>query len=186
MNHLRKLNHQKKKQMPPGETQSRIIIFVLYKAEPPRVVATLSREGYAISALHGDMSQSARLEALDDFKKGRTNTLVATDVAARGLDIPDVEAVINYTFPLTIEDYVHRIGRTGRGGRTGKAITFFTGEGQERTIAGELARVLHDGGFDCPELTARFPMTIKKKQHSVYGAFFRDDVPQTARTKIVF
>ena len=73
----------------------------------------LQRNGYAVDALHGDMSQSARMEALDKFKAGTTNLLVATDVAARGLDIPNVNAVINYTFPLTIEDYIHRIGRTG-------------------------------------------------------------------------
>lgn len=73
----------------------------------------LRRQGYAVGALHGDLSQSARMDALDKFKNGTTGLLVATDVAARGLDIPNVGAVINYTFPLTIEDYIHRIGRTG-------------------------------------------------------------------------
>ena len=66
------------------------------------------------------------------FKKGTTPLLIATDVAARGLDIPDVEYVINVTFPLTIEDYVHRIGRTGRAGKTGVAHTFFTPENKVR------------------------------------------------------
>lgn len=73
----------------------------------------LRSRGFSVGSLHGDMSQSARLEALQNFKTGRIGLLVATDVAARGLDIPNVEAVINYTFPLTIEDYIHRIGRTG-------------------------------------------------------------------------
>lgn len=73
----------------------------------------LRREGYSVGALHGDLSQSNRLQALEEFKSGKTGLLVATDVAARGLDIPNVGAVINYTFPLTIEDYIHRIGRTG-------------------------------------------------------------------------
>jgi ATP-dependent RNA helicase DBP3 len=93
------------------------------------------------------------------------------------LDIPNVSTVFNYTFPLTIEDYVHRIGRTGRGGRTGTSITFFTGEKQEKALAGELARFLQDGGFEdqCEELKKRFPMTIKKKVHAVYGAHFRDE-----------
>jgi ATP-dependent RNA helicase DBP3 len=86
-----------------------------------------------------------------------------------------VAVVLNYSFPLTIEDYIHRIGRTGRGGKSGKSITFFTGENHERALAGELARVLSDSGFDSPELRERFPMTIKKKTHSVYGAFFRDE-----------
>ncbi|KAF8971589.1 P-loop containing nucleoside triphosphate hydrolase protein [Flammula alnicola] len=88
-------------------------------------------------------------------------------VAARGLDIPNVGAVINYTFPLTIEDYIHRIGRTGRGGKSGKSIT---------ALAGEFARVLREGNFDY-EALKKFPMTIKKKEHSAYGAFFRDDIP---------
>lgn len=64
---------------------------------------------------------------MESFKAGTCPLLVATDVAARGLDIPDVEVVINYSFPLTIEDYVHRIGRTGRAGKTGIAVTFFVG-----------------------------------------------------------
>jgi hypothetical protein len=103
------------------------------------------------------------------------------------------------------EDYVHRIGRTGRGGKTGRSITFFTGDGHEKALAGELARILDDAGVDCTELREKFPMTIKKKTHSVYGAFFRDEsvsapracvctmliqspcsVPQVAPTKIKF
>lgn len=73
----------------------------------------LRRQGYEVGALHGDMTQPARMATLENFKDGTTGLMVATDVAARGLDIPNVGAVINYTFPLTIEDYIHRIGRTG-------------------------------------------------------------------------
>jgi len=160
-----------------------------------------------VSPLNGDMTQNARMDSLEDFKASRTGILLATDVAARGLDIPNVKAVINYTFPLTTEDYVHRIGRTGeqililnriiqpdlafstgRGGKTGKSITFFTGEGQEKGLAGELAKVLTESGFEdqCTELRNRFSMTIKKKEHSAYGAFFRDDIPVSGKKKIVF
>ena len=92
---------------------ARILIFALYKKEAQRVDNMLRSKGFSVGGLHGDMSQSARLEALQNFKTGATSLLVATDVAARGLDIPNVAAVINYTFPLTIEDYIHRIGRTG-------------------------------------------------------------------------
>eukprot|EP00900_Chrysochromulina_parva_P021042 jgi/Chrpa1/3571/Chrysochromulina_OHIO_Genome00016866-RA len=73
------------------------------------VAAPVQRAGYSCIAIHGDMTQAARTDALDQFKSVRTPLLIATDVAARGLDIPDVEVVINYTFPLTIEDYIHRI-----------------------------------------------------------------------------
>lgn len=76
-------------------------------------------------AIHGDISQVQRTEAVENFKSGRLPLLIATDVAARGLDIPDVEVVINYSFPLTTEDYVHRIGRTGRAGKKGKSALLF-------------------------------------------------------------
>lgn len=108
---LRTLSH--KKTSTKGSPEARILVFALYKKEASRVEATLRKHGYSVGALHGDMSQSARMDALERFKTGETGLLVATDVAARGLDIPNVGAVINYTFPLTIEDYIHRIGRTG-------------------------------------------------------------------------
>jgi ATP-dependent RNA helicase DBP3 len=178
--HLKRLKHPKTPKIhasgAEGADTTRMIVFVLYKNEAPRVEGVLRREGYSVMGLQGDMSQSGRMEALKAFKEGRTNTLVATDVAARGLDIPNVSTVFNYTFPLTIEDYVHRIGRTGRGGRTGTSITFFTGEKHEKALAGELSRLLQDGGFEdqCEELKKRFPMTIRKKEHAVYGAFFKE------------
>ncbi|KAH0838730.1 hypothetical protein J3R83DRAFT_7084 [Lanmaoa asiatica] len=161
---LKMLSH--KKTSTKGSPEARILVFALYKKEASRVESTLRQHGYSVGALHGDMSQSARMDALDKFKTGETGLLVATDVAARGLDIPNVGAVINYTFPLTIEDYIHRIGRTGRGGRSGKSITFFTGENHERALAGELARVLRDSRFDeMADKLQKFPMTIKKKTH---------------------
>ncbi|KAL5495763.1 DBP3 [Sanghuangporus weigelae] len=176
--HLQKLKAKKS-----GQTSSddaRILVFVLYKKEASRVEQTLQRRGFSVGGIHGDLSQAARTAALDDFKTGKTQLLVATDVAARGLDIPNVGTVINYSFPLTVEDYVHRIGRTGRGGRSGKSITFFTGDNHERALAGELAKVLREAGFNATPLK-KFPMTIKKKEHSVYGAFYRDDIPTDAK-----
>ncbi|KAG0703040.1 P-loop containing nucleoside triphosphate hydrolase protein [Suillus ampliporus] len=181
---LKALSHKKTSRK--GSDEARVLIFALYKKEATRIEQSLRRAGYDVGALHGDMSQSARMDALEKFKTGETGLLVATDVAARGLDIPNVGAVINYTFPLTLEDYIHRIGRTGRGGRSGKSITFFTGENHERALAGELARVLREGGFGTQaDNLKQFPMTIKKKGHAAYGAFFRDDIT-AAPTKIVF
>jgi ATP-dependent RNA helicase DBP3 len=107
-NHLRILLPKNTK-----ATNSRVLVFALYKAEASRLTQTLERSGYSVSSLHGSLSQPQRIAALEDFKSGRTRLMVATDVAARGLDIPEVEVVINYTFPLKVEDYVHRIGRTG-------------------------------------------------------------------------
>lgn len=109
-NHLRTLIPKKK----AGAEETRILVFALYKKEAVRVEGFLRSKGFSVGGLHGDMSQTARMEALQNFKSGKTGLLVATDVAARGLDIPNVMAVINYTFPLTIEDYIHRIGRTGK------------------------------------------------------------------------
>ena len=80
---------------------TRILVFALYKKEAQRLEYTIRRSGYSIAGLHGDLSQDARFKALDKFKKGEVKVLVATDVAARGLDIPDVGLVLNVTFPLT-------------------------------------------------------------------------------------
>jgi superfamily II DNA/RNA helicase len=88
----------------------------------------LIKHGFKAAALHGDMSQPARLETLDAFKNGATEILVASDVAARGLDLPKVSHVFNYDVPMHAEDYVHRIGRTGRAGREGRALTIATSD----------------------------------------------------------
>uniref|UniRef100_A0A803R452 Helicase C-terminal domain-containing protein n=1 Tax=Cannabis sativa TaxID=3483 RepID=A0A803R452_CANSA len=97
--------------------------------------------------------------------------MVATDVAARGLDIPDVEVVINYSFPLTTEDYVHRIGRTGRAGKKGVAHTFFTQ--QNKGLAGELVNVLKEAGQIVPVSLLKFGTHVKKKS-KLYGAHFKE------------
>ncbi|MFD1333663.1 DEAD/DEAH box helicase, partial [Methylopila musalis] len=99
------------------------IVFCNRKRDISVVQKSLDKHGFRVAALHGDMDQRARMAALDSFKNGDVDLLVASDVAARGLDIPDVSHVINYDVPIHPEDYVHRIGRTGRAGRTGVAIT---------------------------------------------------------------
>eukprot|EP00124_Ichthyophonus_hoferi_P005754 Ihof_evm2s937 gene=Ihof_evmTU2s937 len=120
--------------------KNRVLVFVLYKKEAPRVERYLRQKGFTCSAVHGDLNQFERTAAVEAFKSGKTPVLIATDVCARGLDIPKVELVVNYTFPLTVEDYVHRIGRTGRAGAKGTAITLFTV--QEKVLAGPLSDVL--------------------------------------------
>ncbi|WFD33884.1 RNA helicase [Malassezia cuniculi] len=165
------------------KSNDKILVFALYKKEAQRVENTLRRNGYRVSGIHGDLSQQERIASLDRFKSAETPILVATDVAARGLDIPNVEHVVNHTFPLTIEDYIHRIGRTGRGGKTGKALTFFTDE--DKAHAGELIRVLKDAEQPVPEPLTRFPTTIKRKTHSSYGDHYKELVPGKAK-KITF
>src|SRR5258708_23005451 len=97
---LKSLNHPLKVE---SGKESRILVFVLYKKEADRVLDTLRSWGYSAGGIHGDLSQVQRLQALEDFKNGSTGLLVATEVAARGLDIPNVRCVINYSFPLTVE-----------------------------------------------------------------------------------
>ncbi len=99
------------------------IIFCNRKREVALLHRSLQRHGFSAAALHGDMDQSARMAALDQFRKGELPLLVASDVAARGLDIPEVSHVFNFDVPHHPDDYVHRIGRTGRAGRAGTAIS---------------------------------------------------------------
>ncbi|KAK9460349.1 P-loop containing nucleoside triphosphate hydrolase protein [Lipomyces oligophaga] len=166
------------------QKDNKILIFALYKKEASRVEQMLTRRGYNIAAIHGDLSQVQRTSALESFKNGTCPLLLATDVAARGLDIPAVKLVINLTFPLTAEDYVHRIGRTGRAGQSGKAITFFTEH--EKHLSGALVNVLRGANQRVPESLLKFGGHTKKKEHSVYGAFYKDIDPTKKAKKIVF
>lgn len=94
---------------------TRILVFALYKKEAQRLEQTIKRNGFSVMGLHGDLGQEARFKALDAFKEGKVNILVATDVAARGLDIPDVSLVVNVTFPLTTGALLCPGGTQGRG-----------------------------------------------------------------------
>ncbi len=100
------------------------IVFCQTKRETRELAENLRSDGYRAEALNGDMSQAARERTFGRFKSGRTRVLVATDVAARGLDIRNVSHVVNYSIPMNAEQYIHRIGRTGRMGEKGKALTF--------------------------------------------------------------
>lgn len=103
---------------------TKVLIFGETKHGVEKLTKTLDQRGFKAASIHGNKTQPARQKALRDFKQDIISILVATDVAARGLDIPHVSHVINYDVPASYEDYVHRIGRTGRAGRTGKALTF--------------------------------------------------------------
>jgi len=103
---------------------TKVLIFGETKWGVQRLADKLAKRGLRVAAIHGNKSQPQRQKALNDFKAERVQALIATDVAARGLDIPNVSHVINYDAPKQYEDYVHRIGRTGRAGAMGKALTF--------------------------------------------------------------
>ncbi len=108
------------------ETPESAIVFVNTRRDAETVAEQLSGLGYVAQAIHGEVTQAQRERVLERFRAGRTQLLVATDVAARGLDIPEVSHIINYDLPLDAESYVHRIGRTGRAGRAGQALTLVT------------------------------------------------------------
>jgi ATP-dependent RNA helicase RhlE len=123
------------------------LVFVRTKRGADRLVQRLRRHGVEAEALHGDMSQPARRRALDRFESGRVPVLVATDVAARGLDIDDVEHVINFDPPEEDKGYLHRTGRTGRAGRSGVAVTFVLPE-QQADASRVAARLGHREQFE--------------------------------------
>ena len=109
-------------------TWSRVLVFVATKYATEHVAEKLRRAGIEAAALHGELSQGARTTALADFKASRVRVLVATDVAARGLDIAELPVVVNYDLPRSPVDYQHRIGRTGRAGESGTAVSFISAE----------------------------------------------------------
>ena len=116
------------------------LVFCKTKRRSDRVGEHLNRAGIRTAVIHGNKSQGARNRALGDFKAGRVNVLVATDIAARGLDIAQLPLVINYDLPLVAEDYVHRVGRTGRAGRAGRAVSLVTAG--DRSLLPAIQRLL--------------------------------------------
>jgi ATP-dependent RNA helicase DDX5/DBP2 len=144
---------------PGGEPEKipKTIIFVSRKHACDDLANDLWNSGYAVDSLHGDKQQFMRTKVMDQFKKSQIRILVATDVAARGLDVKDIEVVINYDFPAGqsgVEDYVHRIGRTGRANASGKAFTFFTADDCKR--ATQLIGVLKRANQEVPADLAKF------------------------------
>ncbi|MEY8263080.1 MAG: DEAD/DEAH box helicase, partial [Bermanella sp.] len=128
-----------------------VLVFTSTKEQADRLMASLKRKKVDAAVCHGDKSQGSRRRALADFKSNKVQVLIATEVAARGLDIQGLEYVVNYNLPYLAEDYVHRIGRTGRAGNEGVAISFVSREEErsldsiERLIGGRIRRVTQRG-----------------------------------------
>jgi len=127
-----------------ADRTNKIIVFVETKKKVEDVLKLIRRENFMALSIHGDKTQMERDSVLNDFRTGKSSILIATDVAARGLDVEDVKYVINYDYPNSSEDYIHRIGRTGRCQQSGTAYTFFT-SGNARQ-ARELIGVLEEAG----------------------------------------
>jgi ATP-dependent RNA helicase RhlE len=147
-----------------GLAVSSALVFVRMKHHADRVATFLLRYGVKVAVFHSDRSQNQRQRALQGFKTGEFNILVATDIASRGIDVDGISHVINYDFPLSHEDYVHRIGRTGRAGAEGQALTFLIPEERkglvalERHIGKQLPHVkMDDFDYTVPPPTGREP-----------------------------
>ena len=141
------------------EAASQALVFCRTKRSSDRVGEHLERAGIKTAVIHGNKSQGARTRALGDFKTGRVNVLVATDIAARGLDIAQLPLVINYDLPLVAEDYIHRVGRTGRAGRSGRAVSLVSGSDSrllrdiQRLLPTPLEQVVVQG-FEAPDVSS--------------------------------
>jgi len=128
---------------------SKILIFCGSKRDCDTLTREMRLDGWPALCIHGDKKQEERDWVLKEFKDGKNPILVATDVASRGLDVKDIKYVINYDFPTQIEDYVHRVGRTGRAGATGSSYTFFSPD--KSRCAGDLVKVLKEANQPVPE-----------------------------------
>lgn len=137
-----------------------VLVFVETKRAADHLEHVLCTQGMPATSIHGDRSQREREDALADFKSGRRPVIVATDVASRGLDIPNVAYVINYDMPGNIDDYVHRIGRTGRAGNIGNAISLVNGK--NRNVIGDLYTLLMENEQEVPSF-------LEEMRHSFGG-----------------
>jgi ATP-dependent RNA helicase RhlE len=153
------------------------LVFVNSKLGCARLARSFERDGLRTNALHGDKSQDERLKALEAFKRGEVDVLVCTDVAARGLDIADLPAVFNFDVPFNAEDYVHRIGRTGRAGASGLAVTLVTRE--DARLVGDIEKLIKKKieleAFEVDEAPPRREPRERARRDSV------DEVPDFPR-----
>jgi ATP-dependent RNA helicase DDX5/DBP2 len=150
---------------------SRILIFAQTKKGADQLTRIMRGEGWPALAIHGDKTQIERDRVLNEFRTGRSPIMIATDVAARGLDVKDVKYVINYDFPSTLEDYVHRIGRTGRAGATGTAYSFFTPE--DFKLARKLIKILSEAKQEIPPQLHHYANLAKGTGKGTYHGRYR-------------
>ncbi|XP_033303701.1 probable ATP-dependent RNA helicase DDX5 isoform X2 [Bombus bifarius] len=163
-----------------NEKENKTIIFVETKRKVDDITRNIRRDGWQALSIHGDKNQQERDHVLQEFKSGRAPILVATDVAARGLDVDDVKYVINFDYPSSSEDYIHRIGRTGRRRQTGTAYAFFTTHNMKH--AGDLIEVLREAGQNInPRLTEMAELAKSGSYGSRSGKRFMSNDRSNAR-----
>jgi probable ATP-dependent RNA helicase DDX4 len=155
----------------------RTLVFVERKKDADFLASFLSQRNYPATSLNADRSQQEREQALLDFRKGTAPVLVATAVAARGLDINDVKHVINYDLPSDHTEYVHRVGRTGRIGNKGLATSFFDA-GRDSKLARGLVKLLSDGEQDVPDWLEETALRAVGTGYGADGGQFRDTRPK--------
>jgi ATP-dependent RNA helicase RhlE len=161
-----------------GNDASQVLVFTKTKLAASRLARQLQKDGVAADAIHGDKSQLERIQALDAFKQGKVTVLIGTDVAARGLDIDQLPMVINYEIPHAPEDYVHRIGRTGRAGASGKAISLVSPE--EEKYLKEIEKLIKS---EIPKETTVIPHSAKSSRSTRSEHGERDHITRGGRSE---
>ena len=148
------------------ERSGSILVFVKTKHGADKIVKRLKFDGHKADAIHGNLRQSKRDRVITGFRNGNSRILIATDVAARGLDIPLIQHVINYDLPQVPEDYVHRIGRTGRAGKEGSALTFLTSS--DRSMWNSISRLI-DPNFKTPQGSQKRNFKGSRKNKTLFN-----------------
>ena len=148
------------------ERNGSILVFVKTKHGADKIVKRLKYDGHSADAIHGNLRQSKRDRVITGFRNGKSRILIATDVAARGLDIPLIQHVINYDLPQVPEDYIHRIGRTGRAGKEGSALTFLTPS--DRSMWNSISRLI-DPNFKAPQIGHKKSFRGKKRPKASFN-----------------
>ena len=146
----------------------KVLVFARTKRATDRIAESLNRRGFSAAMIHGDRSQSQRTSALAGFQQGRFRVLVATDLASRGIHVQDIAHVINYDLPEVAENFIHRVGRTGRNGKHGVASTLFVKEQRselfqlERALGVKMERLRTDEPAGLPEKQERLPVNLPR------------------------